>query len=502
MSKSDTYSPTSSNFGRKGWGVVLLSFFSIMLMSSIVYDSLNVTVAAFAQKLGTPVSVLYIFSTIAAWISVLGAVLWGIICTKKTIRFAWAASLVLGAIACALWGFAPSSPVYFVCLAIASVAGMGFAYIANLNVISNWFPTKKGLVMGWVTIGFPLSASISTPLCAGILGAGGLPTLYLVYMAACVVLAVLVAVFVRDYPEQAGAFPDNNRNFDKALMERQLKAGLEYQKTSVWQPKKLIKTGNLWLIAFSLGVMELLSLGIMTNFVPRMMQIGYQLDQVTPMLAIAGLVACFGSYLCGVLDAKVGPKKAIFITFFFGIFSLGLNLVGGVLKQRGPGRPRDHPDVRRPALPRCPPRRRGQLPCLPDQHDLGTLRLRQGLPRPQAGRRHNRRLRHHDLRRTRKHGGLHLRLPGPRGARHPRRHRHLLREGFLRGLQAGAGTELASGRDIAPRDSAARPGHAGPGWKQATHGECPRPAWRLRPFRLRAGGSRQGSPVAGQWEVT
>ena len=53
-------------------------------------------------------------------------------------------------------------------------------------------------------------------------------------------LAVLCAVFVRDYPEQAGAFPDNDRSFDKAQAEQELKAGLEYMKTSPWTPGKML----------------------------------------------------------------------------------------------------------------------------------------------------------------------------------------------------------------------------------------------------------------------
>ena len=152
MSKDGVgFSKTKSNFGRKGWGILVLTFFSIMFMSSIVYDSLNVTIAVFSKKYDINPATLYIFSTICAWISVIGAVFWGVVCTKKTIRFAWAAALFLATAICLVWGFAPNPGVYFICLAIASIAGMGFAYIANLNVISNWFPRKKGLAMGWVT---------------------------------------------------------------------------------------------------------------------------------------------------------------------------------------------------------------------------------------------------------------------------------------------------------------------------------------------------------------
>ncbi len=327
---------TKSNFGRKGWGILILAFFSILLMSSIIYDSLNVTIEIFAAKFGmNNPAPLYLFSTVAAWISVIGAVVWGAICTKKTIKFAWAVALFLGTAVCLLWGFAPGPGVYFLSIALASVAGMGFAYIANLNVISNWFPRKKGLAMGWVTIAFPLSAVVTVPMMSNVVKASGLTSVYMIYAAATFVLGLLVVFFVRDYPEQAGAFPDNDMDFDPEELQKQLQAGLEYQKKSVWQPKKLLRTGNLRKIAVSLGIMELLSLGIMTNFVPRMMQIGFQENEIIPMLMMAGVIAMFGSYCCGILDAKVGPKKAVLITLILGLISLVLNLVGGYIKVAG-----------------------------------------------------------------------------------------------------------------------------------------------------------------------
>ncbi len=64
MSTKDL-SLTKSNFGRKGWGILVLAFFSILLMSSIIYDSLNVTIEIFAQKFGmNNPAPLYLFSTV------------------------------------------------------------------------------------------------------------------------------------------------------------------------------------------------------------------------------------------------------------------------------------------------------------------------------------------------------------------------------------------------------------------------------------------------------
>ena len=123
------------------------------------------------------------------------------------------------------------------------------------------------------------------------------------------------------------------------------------------------------MIAISLGIMELLSLGIMTNFVPRMMQAGY-VDPATHgpagiiflMLAIAGIAACFGSVGCGIMDAKLGPKKAIQITDDH-------RLCGHYPEPD----PHHRDQVCISALPGHHAGRCGQLPGLPHQYYLGLL---------------------------------------------------------------------------------------------------------------------------------
>jgi len=335
--QKDDISLVSANFGVKGWGILIITFLCIFLDSSLINDSLNVVVDVFAGIHQWNSNLLLSFSTITAWIAVAGAVMWGVLSSKISIRWAWAISLAITGIACLFWGNASSPAMYFVCLAVASVGGMGFCYICSMNVVSNWFPRKKGMAMGWVTIGFPLSAAVTSNFVGSMVGKGGLNQVYTFYAIASFALCVLVAIFVRDYPEQMGAYPDNNHKFDNEEAKKELELGLEYMKTSTWVPRKLLGTGKVWMIGLSLGIMELLSLGIMTNFVPRMMQAGYVAvapdGSVNPdgiiflMLAIAGIAACFGSVGCGIMDAKLGPKKAIQITMCIAFVAIILNLI-------------------------------------------------------------------------------------------------------------------------------------------------------------------------------
>jgi MFS family permease len=331
MSKEKEFSLTSNDFGVKGWCLIIFSFFCIILDSSLINDSLNVVLGVFAETRQWDVKLLYGFASIVSWIAVAGAVFWGFLSHKITARVTWAISLFVTALSCVFFGFVPNTSAYFICLAVINVGGMAFAYIANLNVIGNWFPRKKGLAMGLVTIGFPVSVIITVPMVSKLLELGGLPGVYIFYGAAALILGIICLIFVRDYPEQVGVFPDNDKSFDKESAEREFQEGIAYMKTSEWKVGKLLKTRQTWQIAVSLGIMELLSLGIMTNFVPRCLQIGMEFGTIMQMLSISGVLACIGSYGCGQLDARVGPKKAIIITLIAGIVSILLNLTSSRL---------------------------------------------------------------------------------------------------------------------------------------------------------------------------
>lgn len=318
----------SANFGAKGWMIVILAFVSMFVNSALINDSLNVTRTAFSEAAGMNYSLISFFSTTGGWIAVAGGFMWGFVARKISARFAWACSLAVSGVACLFWGHASTHAVYFVCIAIAMVGAIGFSYIADGIVIGNWFPKKKGLAMGWATAGYPLSAATATAFSTALIASGGTIRFYNVFAIACFALAVICMLCVRDYPEQMGAFPDNEKDHDKTQVDKALEEGLEYMKTSTWNVKKVLRCGNAWKIAIVIGIMQLTSIGIMTNFFPRMVASGYDTAEILFMLGLAGVLAIFGSILCGVLDAKVGPKKAIIITIILAIVSIVLNLTG------------------------------------------------------------------------------------------------------------------------------------------------------------------------------
>jgi MFS transporter, OFA family, oxalate/formate antiporter len=61
---------------------------------------------------------------------------------------------------------------------------------------------------------------------------------------------------------------------------------------------------------------------------PRLLEIGFNGATASMMMLASGLLALPGSYFCGVLDSKIGARKAAYSSYIFGILAMVLNLTG------------------------------------------------------------------------------------------------------------------------------------------------------------------------------
>jgi len=175
--------------------------------------------------------------------------------------------------------------------------------------------------MGLTTAGFPLSAATTSLLCNFIIGKAGITGFYYVIAAIHLVVAIIILIFVRDFPEMRGAYPDNDKNFNREEADKEFKAGMEYLKNSKWTIGKVFKTKQTWQVVFGTGILSFLAMGIMSNFVNKFSS-DYSMPQILGMLAIAGVLAIPGSVLLGFLDVKIGTKKAAALTYILGIIAI------------------------------------------------------------------------------------------------------------------------------------------------------------------------------------
>ncbi len=299
------------NLGAKGFVVVILSFLSCYMYSALTSDSLNVTVDIFIGMGINPV-IIGILPTIATFVGIIASIVFGAI-SEKRLRLTWGCAMVLTGVFAIIWS-AATTTLSIVIYAIGYLACYSFtlvsAMLLSFNALANWYPRKRGVALGIATAGFPLSAATTSAVCGGFAGSGNLMGFYITYGVIALIVGLIILIYVRDFPEEKGAFPDNDKNFDAATAQKEHQEALEYLKTSKWTVKKCLTTPRMWQLWLSVSISGFLSMGIMSNFVPKFLAVNhYEMPQILGMLAIVGISAIPGSIFVGWLDVQIGTKK-------------------------------------------------------------------------------------------------------------------------------------------------------------------------------------------------
>ena len=322
--KSDA---AKSNFGFRGWLVILYVFLPLMIVTCNENSLKNLASADIAAKFGgNQLFMIGLFSFAAA-----STVLLVPFVASLLRRFSpKKVSFVLGtlyAIVVDLYDFIDSMAFWVIELCLGCWISVLWSQQVNYTFINNWFPKKRAVAMGWATIGFCAGSIIGTKLYSILAAAVGMRNTYFIFAAICMAITIFGALVVADYPEQLGINPDNDKNMTREMAQKLLEEGKAMQAKSCWNMKRMFSIKETWLIGLSCGILAMYASGFMSCMVPRLTAAGYTPGFAVNMMMVTGFFGAIGSYLCGVLDAHVGTKKAIFITQVIAIVACILNVI-------------------------------------------------------------------------------------------------------------------------------------------------------------------------------
>ena len=128
------------------------------------------------------------------------------------------------------------------------------------------------------------------------------------------IIGALWAFFTPNKPEDVGATPDNEPMTKEEIVAYR-KESDNY--VSPWTYGKLMRTKQFWVISLGLGLYMLITVGVMSQLVPRLMSIGFSMSGAVGALSVCALIGSVGSYAWGVLDQKLSTKVA---TALFGVW--------------------------------------------------------------------------------------------------------------------------------------------------------------------------------------
>lgn len=306
----DSKKTSMNNFGKKGWAIIIFVLF-LYMFSSTPPDTLNVTAIFFASHFGLESSnTLLIFSAIGGFAGIPISLIFGMIIAKRGVKWPTIGILVLYALIWFINGQASSVIMYGIIVILITAVSNSINLVSTQQIMSNWFPRKKGIALGWATMGMCFSSAIMVAVFQGMILNVGLSAPFNLMVIISLVLAAITLVWFKAYPEEAGTYPDN-----EPVTEEETKKNLELiaNYKSDWTIRKLLKCKEFWYLILIFGFLFIGLVGTVSQMIPRLISVGMDIRTAILWLTIASIIGIPASFAWGYIDQKIGTKKAVII---------------------------------------------------------------------------------------------------------------------------------------------------------------------------------------------
>lgn len=313
------------NFGFRGWMLIIYQAIAFVTYQVFTNYPLNILADMYggAQRLSKIYSICAICGVIIQL--VLGGVIAKIKNVKKFGAILGAITLILGLGIMTL----PAGLIWTVCYALENIIAVLYATFSIGILVGQWFPTRKGTIMGIATFAFPLANGLIGPFAMRVFSKGfpDVTGAFLPFMIVFIIGWIIGLVFVTDYPEQCGAYRDNDKSLTPEIATAMMMKEIEDKQTSVWTLKNTLKCRDFWFITIPVGTLLMFSVGMMTQSAAIIGNFESELSFVggyTGVMAMIMIFGCIGSFILGVFDTKFGTKKAM-------IVSVIIMIIAGIL---------------------------------------------------------------------------------------------------------------------------------------------------------------------------
>lgn len=322
---SNNSQKVSNNFGVRGWLIII--FFGVMLFlnSSFTADGMNIIIPTLSGKLGLDSAQMLSLNGVGGWIGVVGAFLLSALVQKLGPKKVIIGSLIVVMLSFLALAFIKSMAGWAVCVILINVFANGISFCGGSALIASWFPTKKGMAMGWATMGNNMASAIFIPIFSMLLGVSvNMPFYgYFIFM---VIMLILAFIIIRDKPEDFGLLPDN----DPASVEKVCAMEEEMANyKSPWTIGRILRDKDVWCAGLGYGLLFMATVGMVAQFVGRGETVGFSTNMATGLLSIAAVVGIVASYLWGVLDTKKGTKAASIVLAIWFAVAILFNILPG-----------------------------------------------------------------------------------------------------------------------------------------------------------------------------
>lgn len=321
----------SIGLGTRGWLLLIYQFLAFIVFMVFTNYPMNILATSLSDVYGDAqtISMIYTVSMLVGMaIQLVLSQFIGKVKSVKWLSHIFGIITLAGALGVSV---IPGGVAWTICYIITCVFCGLYGMFSLGILVGQWFPRRKGTVMGIATLAFPIGNGL-IGVFAGALFSKGYPDVtgaFMPFWIAGLIGLIIGVIFVTDYPEQCGAFRDNDRSFTPEMAKAMMLEEIENKKTSVWKIGATLKSAQFWLITLPMGALLMCSVGMMaqTNAI-----IGAYPDlPFAGVMAAVMVFACLGSYLLGLLDTKLGTRKAVIIASAIMALSGVFGAIGGTI---------------------------------------------------------------------------------------------------------------------------------------------------------------------------
>ncbi|CCQ95203.1 Transporter, major facilitator family protein [[Clostridium] ultunense Esp] len=311
-----------SGFGKAGWGIIVYCAAMFWLYVGMVNDGTNITAPAVAEKLGIESGTVVSMGTISGIVGILFFIAIGQINRRLGARLTSGICMIMAGVAYIGIGLSTSIIMYTVCLCFVTGGAMSAGYIAGGSLVAEWFPKKKGIVMGYTTMGHNLASAFYVPMISGLVSCYGVTRGVVLPAILSICLGIVGIIYIRNTPQERGQNPDNvtDEVYEREYFTEKLDSD------GGWTTKKLLKTKETWLAAISTGLFQVVTVGVMSQLVIRNQQLGFSQTKAITIMTVVACIGVFGSWIVGIIDQKWGTKKGMIIFALWYMIALIFNI--------------------------------------------------------------------------------------------------------------------------------------------------------------------------------
>lgn len=298
----------------KATPVLILGIFLMYFYSGLQNDHLNILISHYTG-LGWTAKAVTNPATVAGLIVILATFVVGTLLIKfGVVRVLVPSIVILGLSTIGLAFSGTNLLLYSIFLFLVRLMVVPLMMGAFM-LCTNWFVTWRGRALGIITIGCPLFTATGLPGLKLSVSHFGLTPSYTLMGIVVLVLAALVAIFVKSKPEDCGLYPDGS---DCEI------------ETSTGETKSipfgvLASNSGFWMLIISFGILQFVIVAVMSFYIPRLEMVGTSMATYLFWISAAALMGMPISVILGIIDDKFGTVIAslvLCITFLVALVAL------------------------------------------------------------------------------------------------------------------------------------------------------------------------------------